>query len=374
MTAPAAGSPPRFEEAHNRRQKARAAGLHPDYWYAVAQDRHLKPGQVMEVVFWKRAIALFRTHDGKLGAIEDRCAHRQVKLSLGEVQGCHLVCAYHGWSYNAEGRVVEIPHDLFGRPMPNFRVPPFPVKVRYGLIWIFPGDPALAEQRAIPDIPELEGESRWACVPLEFTWRAHHSMIVDNVSDFTHAHLHRKYKPFLGSNLKRCEAQGDKVFVSYDTLVGAGPISGLFVDRRRVNTNSIDLCYEYPYQWSNTGGRIRHWLFLLPVDERTTRVFFLFYFDALKIPFTPLRIPQSVLSFFLKIANRALIRPLLSQDGWIIEEEQLAYEKHFDAPLAELNPAVNLFQDLTIRRWQEHLDQTARRRAVEGDHAGQTAS
>ena len=41
----------------------------------------------------------------------------------------------------------------------------------------------------------------------------------------------------------------------------------------------------YPYQWSNTGDRIKHWCFVLPLDERTTRVFFLFYFEALKIPF-----------------------------------------------------------------------------------------
>jgi hypothetical protein len=50
------------------------------------------------------------------------------------------------------------------------------------------------------------------------------------------------------------------------------------VDRRRIDTNAIDLCYEYPYQWSDTDGKIKHWRFVLPVDECTTRVFFLFYF------------------------------------------------------------------------------------------------
>ena len=46
----------------------------------------------------------------------------------------------------------------------------------------------------------------------------------------------------------------------------------------------MDLCYEYPYQWSNTGGKIKHWCFFLPIDARTTRVFFLFYFESFKIP------------------------------------------------------------------------------------------
>lgn len=360
MIEPSPGPPPAFGEAHNRRQKARAAGLHPDNWYAVEYDRALKRGQTLEVQFWNRSIALFRDENGAIHAIENRCAHRQVKLSLGEVHGCNLVCPYHGWTYDGEGRVTEIPHELFGRPMPRFRVPSYPVQVRYGLIWIFPGNPVLAEGKSIPEIPELQGENRWACVPVDFTWDAHHSMIIDNVSDFTHAHLHRRYRPFADAKLTRYEAVGDKVFLSYDTQVGRGRFSGLFVDRRRVKTDQMDLCFDYPYQRSNTDNRIKHWCFVLPRSERSTRVFFLFYFDALKIPFLPIRIPQRFMSLVLKIANRLLIRPLLSQDGFAVEAEQAAYEKHWNAPLAELNPAVGLFQQLIIRRWEEYLNVSER--------------
>jgi phenylpropionate dioxygenase-like ring-hydroxylating dioxygenase large terminal subunit len=348
-------SPPGFQEARNRRQKVRAAGLHPDYWYAVEHDRAVRPGQVIEVKFWHTSIALYRGSDGQLHALENRCAHRQLKLSLGEVEKDCLVCPYHGWCYDAHGRVVRMPHDLFGRPLPTCQVASYPVKVRYGLIWLFPGDPRLAEGRPIPEIPELEGQDRWACVPIDFTWRAHHSMIIDNVSDFTHAHLHRTYRPFVDAKLTRCEARGERVHVAYDTAIGSGRISGLFVDRRRVNTNAIELCYEYPYQWSNTGGKIKHWCFVLPIDERTTRVFFLFYFDALVFPFTAVRLPRWLMTPLLRLSNRLLIGPLLQQDGWAVEAEQEGYETHFDAPLAELNPAVHLFQQLTIHKWEEYL-------------------
>lgn len=348
--------PPDFTEARNPRQKVRAAGLHPDYWYAVEYDRAVKPGQVVEIKFWNSSIALYRGYDGTLRALENRCAHRQLKLSAGVVDACNLVCSYHGWSYDEAGRVAKIPHELFGRQMPSLKIRSFPVKVRYGLIWIFPGNPEVAAERGIPVIPELEGNDRWACVPLDFTWQAHHSMIIDNVSDFTHAYLHRKYRPFVDPKMTRCEMQGDKVFVSYDTKIGTGRFSGLFVDRKRVNTNFIELCHEYPYQWSNTGGKIKHWCFVLPIDERTTRVFFLFYFDALKFPFTPIKIPKWLMTPVLQVANRVSIIPLLEQDGFAVETEQQGYESHFDAPLAEFNPAVNLFQQLTIRKWEEHLE------------------
>ncbi len=350
-------TPPNFENAKRLRQKARAAGLNPNYWYAVEEVRAMKPGTVKEIVFWKKSIALFRGEDGSFHAVDNRCAHRQIKLTLGDVEGCRLVCAYHGWKYNGDGEIVHIPHDRYGRDIPKLRLRTYPVKVRYGLVWLFAGDSELAETRQIPDIPELEGPKRWACVPLVFTWAAHHSMVIDNVSDFTHAHLHRKYRPFEGATLTRCETIGDDVHVAYDSKVGRGRISGRFVEHDSIDTGHIELCFQYPYQWSNTDGAIKHWLFVLPIDERTTRVFFLFYFRSLKIPFLPIRFPRFMMDWVMKISNRMLIAPLLDQDRFAVEAEQDGYERHWDAPPIELNPAVIAFQDVTVRKWQEHLEQ-----------------
>ena len=353
--SPAPGAPSGFGAAGSLRQQARAAGMDPDYWYAVEEARRVKPGTVVEIIFWKRSIALFRGMDGSFHAVENRCAHRQLKLSLGEVQGCRLVCAYHGWQYDENGRLAEIPHDRFGRGLPKLSLRTYPVTVRYGLIWLFPGKPEQAQLRQIPDIPELEGPARWACVPLSFTWSAHHSMVIDNVSDFSHAHLHRRYRPFEGATLTRCETVGDNVHLAYDTRVGRGRISGLFVDHNRLDTNHIELCFQYPYQWSNTDDEIKHWLFVLPIDERTTRTFFLFYFKSLKIPLLPVRIPRFAMTTVLKVANRLLIGPLLAQDRFAVEAEQQGYERHWDAPPIELNPVVRAFQKVTVRKWREYL-------------------
>lgn len=361
--------PPSFEEGRNRRQKVRAAGLDPNHWYAVEHSRRLRAGKTIGVQFMGQpAVAIFRSADGtKLYALEDRCVHRQLKLSLGEVSGCRLVCSYHGWQYDgASGEVVDFSHDLFGRPVPpRLRVRTFPVAERYGLIWLFPsGDQTLAQERSLPVIPELEphNPNRWACAPIDFAWKAHHSMIIDNVNDFTHAYLHRKYRPFTEAKLRRCETIGDRVFVSYDTKVGAGRISGLFVDRESVNTNHIELCYDYPHQWSNVDDRIKHWCFLLPIDRQRTRVFFLFYFEALRVPFTRIPIPRLLMSAVMKLANRMFIRSLLAEDGWAVEAEQEGYETHFDEQPVELNPAIHAFHELTIRKWEEH-------RARDGDSA-----
>jgi phenylpropionate dioxygenase-like ring-hydroxylating dioxygenase large terminal subunit len=357
-------APPSFATAGNLRQKARTAGMHPDYWYAVEYDRAVAPGRIVEVKFWGQSIALFRGTDGRLRALENRCAHRQIKLSIGQVTGCTLTCAYHGWAYDEDGRLVNVPHELFGRQLSKIKIRSYPARSRYGLVWLFPGRNALAQQTPLPEIPELEGADAWACVPVDFTWRAHHSIIIDNICDLSHAYLHRRYRPFVDPKITRCEAVGDRVDISYDVEVGRGRISRLFVDRTRVQTDRMDVAFEYPYQWSNTGNRIKHWCFLLPINEGTTRVFFLFYFDMFKVPFTPLRIPRAVMVPFLKAANRLLIRPLLNEDRIAVEAEQEGWQASSGRSALEFNPAVTMFQKLIVRRWEEH-----RSEAVQNDEA-----
>lgn len=360
---------PSFTDAKNRRQKVRAAGMNPNFWYPVEYVGAVGIGQIIEVTFWGKDFAVFRGTDGQLRAIENRCAHRQLKLTTGAVRGCQVVCPYHGWSFDGDGRLVDIPHELFDKNMPNIRLPDFEVRERYGLIWLFPGERERAASVPMPEIPEIEGKDAWACVPVDFTWKAHHSMIIDNLSDFTHEHLHRKYEPFKDARLTQLAVEGDRVFVEYDTQVAAGKLYSSFVPRASADTSHMKLCYEYPHQWSNTDDWIKHWCFVLPIDERTTRAFFLFYYKQLKIPMLPVGIPRWLMVPILGVANRVLMRPLLEQDGFAVEAEQLGYERHYNAPVAELSPAVLAFQKLTIRKWEEYLaergsQQTQRRLPV----------
>jgi phenylpropionate dioxygenase-like ring-hydroxylating dioxygenase large terminal subunit len=347
--------PPDFARARTRRQLTRAAGLHPDHWYAVAHASRVRPGKLLETRFLDRLIVVFRGADGALGALENRCAHRHLKLSLGEVKGCTVVCAYHGWAYDAAGRLVSVAHETYGRSIERIRVASFPVRERHGLIWLFPGDPALAEATAMPSLPELEGKAPWASITIDFVWAAHHSLIIENVSDFSHAHLHRKYRPFNDARLTDLESIDTKVRLSYDVNVGDGRFSRHFVDRSRVRTDRMELCFDYPYQRSDTGGRIKHWCFLLPLDGRTTQVFFVFYFEAVQIPLLRWPMPRGLQRLLMRAARALLIRPLLAQDGRMVEAEQLAYERDPRAPSHELNPAVGAFQALIVGEWRRHL-------------------
>src|SRR4051812_12297034 len=115
-------APPTFEHSRNPHQRVRAAGLSPDHWYPVEWDRHIRRGRAIDATFWNASIAVFRGRDGVVRAIENRCAHRQLKLSHGVVGDCTLTCVYHGWTYDGAGQCVGIAHDLYGHKFPRVGV------------------------------------------------------------------------------------------------------------------------------------------------------------------------------------------------------------------------------------------------------------
>ena len=101
------------------------------------------------------------------------------------------------------------------------------------------------------------------------------------------------------------------------------------------------------------------------MNERTSRVFFLFYFKALKIPFLPIRIPRIAMNTLMRISNRLLIVPLLSEDRFALEAEQEGYENHWNSFPVETNPVVKAFQEVTVRKWNEYLSRTAEAAAAQ---------
>jgi phenylpropionate dioxygenase-like ring-hydroxylating dioxygenase large terminal subunit len=82
-----------------------------DFWYVVAESRHLKKGKALSAKVLGEWIAVFRGTDGKPVALIDRCLHRCSQISHGKVSQGQLHCPYHGWVYNHEGRVTHVPEE-----------------------------------------------------------------------------------------------------------------------------------------------------------------------------------------------------------------------------------------------------------------------
>jgi phenylpropionate dioxygenase-like ring-hydroxylating dioxygenase large terminal subunit len=119
------------------------------FWYAVMPIEHLKEGPKPFTLLGE-PIVLFLDAKGEPAALEDRCCHRTAKLSKGWCHDGNIVCGYHGWEYDRDGKLVTIPQFPFEQPIPDARARSFRAKTRYGYVWVALDEP-LSD---IPDIPE----------------------------------------------------------------------------------------------------------------------------------------------------------------------------------------------------------------------------
>ncbi|HEY2661369.1 MAG TPA: aromatic ring-hydroxylating dioxygenase subunit alpha [Caulobacteraceae bacterium] len=176
----------------------RRVGAHPDHWYPVAWSDELKQGKALGRRFAGDPIVLYRGKAGQVIALEDRCAHRQVPLHLGVVNGDELKCHYHGWAYDRTGKCVDVPY-LGRERLPN-GVKSYPAREVDGLIFVFPGDPALAENRAPTSLGSSQRKD-YKTRRLNREVDCHYTFMHENLFDMNHQFMHRKQ---MGSIRAKC--------------------------------------------------------------------------------------------------------------------------------------------------------------------------
>jgi len=325
--------------------------MNPNHWYPAAFSHEVRRKHAVETRFMGEDIAVYRGEDGVAYAVENRCAHRQIKLSHGSVEGCNLVCLYHGWSYDPDGCLTEMKHDHFDKKLPVVRIGSYPVRERYGIIWFFPGDAELAKITPLVEIPHTDD---WACLRFAYTWKAHHSMIIDNLCNLTHLWVHGSWVPYGDTILADSSAEQDKLTLSWEHDLRRDlmhPITSP-VFRRHAGSNTSDtfMIYDYPYQSALSNNRIRSTNFMLPLDETTTRVFTYQLWEP------PRGIPKQLFQTVAMRALKPVAMEIFRQDGFTVEEEQKSWFDHGHRSIPEPNHMVKSFNELTVRKWDEYLE------------------
>ncbi len=151
-------------------------------WYAAAWDVEVKHALLPRMIAGRR-IVLFRRTDGVPAALNDACWHRLLPLSQGRLDGDAVVCGYHGLRYDSHGRCVHMPsQDTIN---PAARVPALPVVERHRFVWVWPGDPALADPALVPDL-HWNHDPAWAADGRTIPVACNYKLVLDNLMDLTH--------------------------------------------------------------------------------------------------------------------------------------------------------------------------------------------
>jgi phenylpropionate dioxygenase-like ring-hydroxylating dioxygenase large terminal subunit len=263
-------------------------------WYALARRDEIGQDLSAFQVLGERVVA-YRKADGTPVALEDACPHRKLPLSMGKRQGDLVICGYHGLTFDGTGTCVAAPTQE--TIPPSARVKSYPAADRWGLVWIWMGDPAKADPAKIIKIDNHDSPGWGMTNGDSMTCGCNYLYLVDNLLDPSHVawvHVTSFAAPGTEDTPLRVNAVDNGIVVSRWMLGRSvppyyAPLVKFKGDCDRLQHYEV----RYPslginksiFTPAGTGGPDKplhekayvmvSYHFLTPVDETTTRYFWL---------------------------------------------------------------------------------------------------
>ena len=263
-------------------------------WYVLATRSELGDNLTPFTVLGERVVG-FRRTDGAPAVIEDACPHRKLPLSMGRRQGDAIVCGYHGLTFDGAGTCIAAPTQA--RIPSTARVKSYPVVDKWGLVWIWMGEPAAADPSKIIAI-ENHGKPGWLLTNGDsMICGCNYLYLTDNLLDPSHVawvHVTSFAAPGTESTPLEVKANDDGVVVSrwmldrpvppfYAPLVKfKGNCDRLQHYEVRFPSLAINMSIYTPAGQGGVGRpvpsdayRMVSYHFMTPADETSTRYFWL---------------------------------------------------------------------------------------------------
>lgn len=159
-------------------------------WYVAAFTEEIGEKLLSRWIL-NQPVVLYRKEDGTAVAVEGRCPHRHFPLGESKRIGDAIQCGYHGITFDAAGKCTFVPSQT---TIPGvYSIKAYPLVERGLWAWIWPGDPAKADESLIPTLEEI-GFELPDMIPQAF-YSMHvngrYQLLNDNLLDLTHlGYLH----------------------------------------------------------------------------------------------------------------------------------------------------------------------------------------
>ena len=158
-------------------------------WYVAAWSGEIGARLFARTILGE-PVVMYRTASGQPVALLDRCPHRLLPLSMGRLRGDSIECGYHGLTFDCTGTCIRAPGQE--RIPPAAKVRSYPVAEHLGMVWVWPGDPALADAAQLFDrLPQWAASQTanpaWGlnCGPYTHV-KANYQLLTENLVDPAH--------------------------------------------------------------------------------------------------------------------------------------------------------------------------------------------
>lgn len=136
-------------------------------------------------------MVLFRAADGRVAALEDRCSHKELPLSLGTLEARGLRCGYHGLLFDAGGRCIEIPGQERIPAKTTLRA--FPLVEQDQILWVWVGASEHDHPTDAPPTYRFHSDPAYQFGGRVFHYDVPWQLIHDNLLDLSHlGYVHTK--------------------------------------------------------------------------------------------------------------------------------------------------------------------------------------
>jgi phenylpropionate dioxygenase-like ring-hydroxylating dioxygenase large terminal subunit len=284
-------------------------------WYGILDAKEVKSRKLTGVTRMGEKLVLWRTTDGNLACIADKCCHRGASLCKGKLSEDGVACPFHGFVHDSSGKVVLIPANGKNTPVTErYKVKSYHVEEKYGLIWLWYGD-ALAIK---PEIPFFE-DLRQGFVYSGFseTWPVHYTRAIENQLDVVH--LPYVHTDTIGRG-NRTLVHGpvvtwnnDRMTFYVNNVVDDGKTKPMKTEEMPDYEKFFSLQFQMPNLWQNViSDKVRIVAVFAPIDDAHTHIYLRFYQNFFTTP-----ILKELLTPITNWSNRHV----LHQDRFVVSTQ-----------------------------------------------------
>jgi phenylpropionate dioxygenase-like ring-hydroxylating dioxygenase large terminal subunit len=160
---------------------------YPKGWFQVAYAHEIPAEQVVGMQYFGRRLICYRGSSGTPYVLDAHCPHLGADIGFGgTVEDDCVICPFHGWKFNGEGRNAGIPYARNVNRAARLRS--WPTVERAGMIFVWYSSARTEPEWELPKIPESEDAAFELHIPEDARWvfRSHPQEVCENTVDIAH--------------------------------------------------------------------------------------------------------------------------------------------------------------------------------------------
>lgn len=276
----------------------------PNQWYAVLDSAQVKKNTLIGVTRFSEKLVFWRDESDAVHCIFDKCCHRGASLCQGTLVDNHVECPFHGFLYDASGKVVRIPaNGKQAKVAENYRVNAYQARDAFGFIWVWYGE----YSADLPEIPFFEElKTGFTYSTFSENWSVHYTRAIENQLDVVHlpfvhkTTIGRGNKTLINGPVVKWNENRMTFYVKNESDEGQRPEKpGEVADYEKL----FHLQFQMPNFWQNIiSDKVRIFAAFVPVDEENTRIYLRFYQSFLRVP-----VLRGLVGELSKLMNRVIL-------------------------------------------------------------------